>query len=97
MPTYVGLYNFTEQGFRNIKETVKRIEAAKKAAAQIGETIKEVVWLQGQYDLMILYEATDEVAANAFLLTNLKAGNIRGQTLRAFTASEMEKILERVA
>jgi uncharacterized protein with GYD domain len=96
MPTYVGLFNFTEQGFRDIKETVKRMDAAKKAAAQIGETIKEVVWLQGQYDLMILYETTDEDAANAFLLTNLKGGNIRGQTLRAFTAAEMEKILERV-
>jgi uncharacterized protein with GYD domain len=97
MPTYVGLYNFTEQGFRSIKDAVKRTEALKKAAAQIGETIKEVVWLQGQYDLMILYEVTDETAATALLLTGLKTGDVRGQTLRAFTAAEMEKILERVA
>jgi uncharacterized protein with GYD domain len=30
------------------------------------------------------------------MLSNLKAGNIRGQTLRAFAAAEMEKIVERV-
>ena len=27
MATYVTLYNFTEQGLRNIKDTVKRAEA----------------------------------------------------------------------
>jgi uncharacterized protein with GYD domain len=30
-------------------------------------------------------------------LNLLKAGNLRVQTLRAFTAAEMEKILEKVA
>jgi uncharacterized protein with GYD domain len=34
MTTYVTLYNFTDQGIRNIKDTVKRTEAAKKAASQ---------------------------------------------------------------
>ena len=36
MATYVTLYNFTDQGLKNIKETVKRTEAAKKAAAAMG-------------------------------------------------------------
>ena len=31
MATYVTLYNFTEQGLKTIKDTVKRTEAAKKA------------------------------------------------------------------
>jgi uncharacterized protein with GYD domain len=97
MTTYVTLYNFTEQGLRNIKDTVKRVEAAKKAGSEFGVTIKEIVWTQGQYDLVAISEAPDEVAANALLLNTLKQGNVRAQTLRAFTAAEMEKILERVA
>jgi uncharacterized protein with GYD domain len=97
MTTYVTLYNFTEQGLRNIKDTVKRVEAAKKAGSQFGVTIKEVVWTQGQYDLVAISEAADEMAANALLLNTLKQGNVRAQTLRAFTAAEMEGILERVA
>jgi uncharacterized protein with GYD domain len=96
MATYVTLYNFTEQGLRNIKETVKRVEAAKKAGSQIGVTVKEVVWTQGQYDLVVISEASDEVAANAMLLNTLKLGTVRAQTLRAFTAAEMEKILAKV-
>jgi uncharacterized protein with GYD domain len=97
MATYVTLYNFTDQGIRNIKDTVKRTEAAKKAASQLGVTIKEVLWTQGQYDIVVISEASDEVAANAMALNTLKLGNVRGQTLRAMTAAEMEKILQKVA
>jgi uncharacterized protein with GYD domain len=97
MATYVTLYNFTDQGLKNIKGTVKRVEAAKKAAGAIGATIKEIVWTQGQYDLVAITEASDEAAATAFWLNTLKAGNVRAQTMRAFTAAEMEKILEHVA
>ena len=34
MATYVTLYNFTDESLKGIKDTVKRTEAAKKAAAQ---------------------------------------------------------------
>jgi len=97
MATYVTLYNFTEQGLRNIRDTVKRAEAAKKAGSEIGINLKEIVWTQGQYDLIAISEAPDEAAASAFSLNLLKAGNLRAQTLRAFTTAEMEKILEKVA
>jgi uncharacterized protein with GYD domain len=96
MTTYVTLYNFTEQGARSIKDTVKRAEAAKKAAAAVGAKIKEVLWLQGQYDIIVISESSDEIASGALALNTLKLGNVRGQTLRAFTAAEMEKILEKV-
>src|SRR5450759_1698178 len=49
MATYVTLYNFTDQGLKNIEDTVKRVEAAKKAGAAIGLHVKEVVWTQGHY------------------------------------------------
>ena len=97
MATYVTLYTFTDQGVKNIKDTVKRVEAAKKAAATAGITIKEIVWTQGQYDLVAISEAPDDVAGAAFALNTAKAGNVHIQTLRAFTAAEMEKILEHVA
>ncbi len=43
MATYVTLFKFTEQGLRNIKDTVKRTEAAKKAAADMGIKVKEAL------------------------------------------------------
>jgi uncharacterized protein with GYD domain len=96
MATYVTLYNFTEQGSRNVKDTVKRAEAVKQAAAQAGVTIKEVYWLQGKYDVLVVSESPDETAAMALAVNTAKAGNVSGQTLRAFTATEMEKILAKV-
>jgi uncharacterized protein with GYD domain len=97
MATYVTLYNFTDQGLKGVKDTVKRTEAAKKAASQMGVTIKDVLWVQGQYDVIVIAESSDEIASSALGLSTLKLGNVRGQTLRAFTAAEMEKILEKVA
>jgi uncharacterized protein with GYD domain len=96
MKTFVTLYNFTDQGQRGIKETVKRAEAARAAAAQSGVRIKEILWLQGPYDLIVIAESPDDAAANAFSINVLKAGNLRGQTLRAFNATEMTAILEKV-
>jgi uncharacterized protein with GYD domain len=97
MATYVTLFNFTEKGAREIKDTLKRVEAAKAAAKQFGVTIKEILWLQGQYDLVAITEVTDEIAAAALTLNTIKLGNSRTQTMRAFTAAEMAKILEKVS
>jgi uncharacterized protein with GYD domain len=96
MATYVTLYNFTDQGIRDIKDTVKRVEAAKKVAKNFGVTIKEALWTQGQCDLVVISETSDEVSANALMLSTLKLGNVRGTTMHAFTAAEMEKILAKV-
>lgn len=96
MATYVTLMNFTEQGVRNIKDTIKRTEAAKQLGAQSGVTIKEVLWTQGQYDVVIISESNDEIASSAFVLAAAKGGNIRTQVMRAFTQAEMQKILDKI-
>jgi uncharacterized protein with GYD domain len=97
MPTYVVLSNFTEQGLGKIKDTTKRAEDFKKAAKKAGLSVKEILWTHGQYDLITVIDAPDEISAAALGLNVAKLGNIRSQTLRAFTAAEMEKILEKVA
>jgi uncharacterized protein with GYD domain len=97
MPTYVVLSKFTEQGISKIKDTTKRAEDFKKAAKKLGVSVKELLWTQGQYDVVSVIEAQDEVAATALGLSVARLGNIRSETLRAFTAAEVEKILEKVA
>ena len=97
MPTYVTLFKFTDQGIRNVKGTVQRTEANKQVAARAGITVKDVYWVQGQYDIVAVSEAPDEATAMAFALTIGKAGNATTQTMRAFTAAEMEMILAKVS
>ena len=95
MATFVILYKYTEQGIKNIKEAPKRVEAAKKTAAKAGLTVKETLWLQGEYDFMSIVEG-DEMAGTAFNINVLKQGNVHTHTMRAFTAEEMTKILAHV-
>lgn len=96
MATFVTLANFTEQGMYSIKETTKRAETFRAAAKAAGWTVKEILWTQGQYDIVIIVEGSDETAMNAMALSLAKVGNVKGQTLRAFNAAEMDKILEKV-
>lgn len=93
MATYIALSNFTDQGIRNVKDTTKRAEAVKEAAAKFGAKMTQIYWTQGKYDVVAMIEAPDDNSATAFALAIGMAGNIRTQTLRAFTREEMNAIL----
>jgi uncharacterized protein with GYD domain len=96
MAMYVSLIQFTDQGVRNIKDTVKRGEAAKAEAEKTGVKIIEEYWTMGAYDVVVLLEAPDEVAVSAFILKVGSLGNVKGHTLRAFRREEMESILSKI-
>lgn len=93
MLTYIALSNFTDQGIRNVKDTTKRADAVKEAAKKFGAQMTQIYWTQGQYDLVAFIEAPDEKSATAFALAIGMAGNVRTQTLRAFTSEEMSEIV----
>jgi len=97
MPTYIVLGQFTDQGVRNVKDTTKRGEALKDMGRKAGVTVKDVYWTLGQYDLATIVEAPDDVSATALLLSVGSLGNIRTQSLRAFSADEMGRILGKMA
>jgi uncharacterized protein with GYD domain len=58
----------------------------------MGVSIKQMYWTLGHYDQVCVFEAPDDETAASVLLSAELLGNIRTQTLRAFTSSEMEKI-----
>jgi len=93
MLNYVALASFTERGISSVKETVKRSDAARDMATRFGVKMKDIYWTQGQYDLVILLEANDEASVSAFSLAVAAAGNVRFQSLRAFSRDEMSAIL----
>jgi len=95
MPTYVTLANFTDQGIRNIKESPDRLGAFKAMAEKLGIAIKSVHYTVGSYDIVTVVEGSDE-AVTAALLKLGSLGNIRTQTLRAFSADEMKAIITKL-
>ena len=93
MATYISLINWTEKGAAGFKETVDRAEAGKQLATAFGGALKEVYWTMGPYDIVAVSEAPDDETASAFVLALGSQGNIRGTTMRAFSADEMRGII----
>ena len=52
MPKYVTLYNWTDQGVVNAKDTVNRYQAAKQLVESKGGKIETILWTVGPYDLV---------------------------------------------
>jgi len=96
MPSYVYLIQFKDQGIRNIKDTVKRGDAAIAEAEKMGMKIVEEYWTMGAYDGVVVLDAPDDETMSAFILKMGSLGNVQGQTLRAFRRNEMEKILAKI-
>ena len=96
MATYIVLGQFTDQGIKNVKDTTKRADALKDMARKASVTIKEVYWTLGQYDIATIVEAPDDASLTALMLTVGRLGNVRTQSLRAYSASEMQGILAKV-
>ncbi len=96
MATYIALANFTDQGIRSVKETTTRADAVKEAGRKIGVEMQAIYWTLGQYDLVVVLEASDEKAATAFALSIGAAGNVRTQTMQAFSRDEMNAIVAKM-
>lgn len=96
MAMYISLVQFTDQGIRNVKDTVKRGEAAIAEAKKMGMKITEEFWTMGAYDVVVLFDAPDDATMSAFTLKVGSMGNVKSQTLRAFRKQEMEGILAKL-
>lgn len=96
MQTYIALATFTDQGARTIKESTKRADAVKEMAGKFGVNMTSIHWTLGQFDLVTVCEADNEESIAAFGLAIGAAGNVRLQSLRAFSKDEMNAILKKL-
>jgi uncharacterized protein with GYD domain len=97
MSTYIVLTSFTDQGIRSAKDTTKRADAVKELAKKFGVTTKEFYWTLGSYDVVAIFEAPDDASITALGLAIGAGGNVRTQTLRAFSRQEMDGVLTKLA
>ena len=96
MARYVTLIQFADQGIRNIKETVKRGDAAAAEAEKMGMKIIEEFWTMGGYDAVVVVDAPNDETISAFMLKIGSLGNVKSHTMRAFRREEMEGILAKI-
>lgn len=96
MAKFVVLFNWTDQGIHDAKDTIDRAQKATSAFKEkFDVTITQIYWTVGPYDLIALVDAPSVETLSAALLFLGKSGNVRSQTLRAFDAAEMQQILDR--
>src|SRR5215211_2673534 len=96
MARYVLLLKWTEQGIKNVKQTVDRAAAARTLFEKAKAKLTSVVWTLGPYDLVIQAEAPDDETITAVSIGLAKLGNVTTTTLRAFDETEMGKIVQKV-
>lgn len=94
MPHYVSLLRYTQQGAAKIKESPKRLDAAKKAAEAAKGKITAWYLTMGKYDAVIISEFPDDESAARFLLSTGSLGNVTTQTLKAFSEAEYRNIVD---
>ena len=92
MALFITLANFTDQGIKNVKDSPDRLQAFKSSAEKLGLKVKDAYYCVGAHDIVLISEGTVE-ALTAALLKTATLGNVRTQTLRAFTPEEFKKIL----
>src|SRR5262245_5226732 len=96
MARYISLMRFADQGIRNIKDTVKRGDAAMAEAEKLGMKITEEYWTMGAYDGVVLFDAPDDETMTAFACKVSSLGNVKTEPMRACRKDEMEGILSKI-
>ena len=96
MAHYVCLVTFTDTGVKNLRKTTVRSQAFKSKMEQVGIKILQTLWTVGQFDLVHIFEAPNDEVAGIMAYTLSSYGNVRTNTMRAFTPEEMEGIISKI-
>jgi uncharacterized protein with GYD domain len=95
MPMYIALTSWTDQGVKALKESPARAQAVKQLAAQMGCTVHAIYYTMGRYDIAARFEAPDDLTMSALALKIAQLGNVRTETMRAYTEEEFAQIVEK--
>ena len=93
MPTYLIQSQWTDQGIRSVKESAKRLDVGKKKLKEMGGEIKAFYLTTGTYDMLAVVDVPNDEILAAHLLWLGSQGNLRTQTVRAFTEDEYRNIV----
>ena len=97
MRNYVVLINWAEQGIKNVKDTVKRAKSFGSALEKAGCKSLGFYYTIGRYDMVSVIEAPNDEAVASVLLSTGSLGNIRPETLKAFSTAEATNIIEKLS
>ena len=102
MGKYIMLGNWTEQGVRDAKNTVKRARAVREQFASLGVNAREFFWTMGQYDVVLLMEGTNDLndrdaSIEPVVIATLQQmlRNAKGRGVRPYLATIPPEVVSR--
>jgi uncharacterized protein with GYD domain len=93
---FIMSLNWTEQGIRTIKDWPKRAADARAYAKKVGVEIKELYLNSGDHDLVAILDTPNGDNVAKFAMGIGALGNVRTKTVRAWTESELQKLIAEV-
>jgi len=97
MPRYIVLLNWTAQGIKNVKDTVKRAKSFENAIEKAGGKSLGFYYTIGRYDMVAMVEAPTDEAMASILFSLGSLGNVRTETLKTFSVDETANIIEKLS
>ena len=94
MPAFVTLFNFTEKGIQDVKQTGTRAKAVRAAIEAAGGGFVGIWWTLGKYDGVLVSTAPDDETVMRVLMATGMQGNVRTMTMRAFGEEEIESLVK---
>ena len=81
---------------QDAKDALTRNEQGRAAIEKAGGRLVGAWWTQGAYDVVVVAEFPDDETASAVMLAVGMTGNVRTETMRAYTREEMQRILQKL-
>ena len=96
MPRYIVLLNWTDQGIKNVKDTVKRAKSFENAIEKTGGKSLGFYYTIGRYDMVAMVEASNDEAIASVLYSTGSLGNVHTETLKAFSMDEADNVIQKL-
>ena len=84
---------WTSQGLAGLPAWRERVEDGERTITEAGGNLVGVYVTLGQYDVVEIFEAPNDETAYGIVLELARHGNVRTETLRAFTRVEAEGLV----
>ena len=96
MSFFIILWNYTNEGIKNVKESPKRAVDFKTKLENAGGKLIATYYTFGKYDGVSIVEAPTDETIMSCLLAVESHGKARSITLKAFTYDEATKIIQNI-
>jgi uncharacterized protein with GYD domain len=93
MTSYIMLMSWTDEGMKTAADSPRRLDAAKALLRDMGGEMKAFYMTMGEYDMVVVFEASDDAIAARFALLLGRGGAVRSKTLKAFPEPAYREIM----